>query len=172
MLNDVLKNIVRFVLLVLVQVLLLNNIQLSGYINPYLYVLFILMLPFEIPGWLLLLVSLATGLTIDMFTNTAGMHAGATVFLGFLRPYLLRLIAPRDGYEFGTFPSIKHLGFSWFITYAAILIFFHHLALFYLEVFRLSEFFRTFFRAFASSIFTLALVIVTQYLFTGSKARQ
>jgi len=172
MLNNVLKNILRFVVLITVQVLVLDNIQLSGYINPYLYVLFILMLPFEIPGWALLLLCLATGLTMDMFTDTAGMHAGATVFMGFVRPYLLKLISPRDGYEFGTFPSIKYYGLNWFLTYSAILIVLHHLALFYLEVFRFSEFFRTFFRAIASSVFTLILVIISQYLFTGSKARQ
>ena len=172
MLSDILKQVLRFALLVAVQVLVLNNIQMSGFINPYLYVLFVLMLPFQISGWLLLLIAFATGLSIDMFTNTAGMHAAATLLLGFLRPSLLKLISPRDGYEFGTYPSIKHMGLNWFITYAAILIFLHHLLLFYLEVFRFSEFFRTFLRVIASSVFTLALVIISQYLFTGGKSRK
>lgn len=158
-------------ILVLIQVFVLNNIQLGGYINPYLYVLFILLLPFEIPGWLLLLISLITGLTIDMFTNTQGMHAAATVFLGFLRPYMLSLISPRDGYEFGTKPSISHLGFTWFITYAGILVFLHHLLLFYIEVFRFSEFFSTFFRVIVSSVFTLVLIVIVQFLFPAKKPR-
>lgn len=171
MLSDILKHIIRFVVLVLIQVFILNNIQLGGFINPYLYVLFILLLPFEIPDWLLLFIALIVGLTIDMFTNTQGMHAAATVFLAFLRPYMLSLISPRDGYEFGTKPSISHMGFTWFITYAGILVFLHHLLLFYIEVFRFSEFFRTFFRVIASSVFTLVLVVITQFLFPAKKPR-
>lgn len=171
MLNEIIRHIIRFAVLVLIQVFVLNNIQLGGYINPYLYVLFILLLPFEIPDWLLLFIALIVGLTIDMFTNTQGMHAAATVFTAFLRPYMLSLISPRDGYEFGTKPSIAQLGFTWFITYASILVFLHHLLLFYIEVFRFSEFFRTFFRVIASSAFTLVLIVITQYIFPAKKPR-
>ncbi len=171
MLNNILRHIFRFTVLVLIQIFVLNNIQLGGFINPYLYVLFILLLPFEIPDWLLLFIALVVGLTIDMFANTQGMHAAATVFMAFLRPFMLSLISPRDGYEFGTKPSIAHMGFTWFITYASILVFLHHLLLFYIEVFRFSEFFRTFFRVIVSSLFTLVLILITQFLFPAKKPR-
>lgn len=169
MLNNILLHSFRFLVLVALQVIVLNNIQFSGFINPYLYVLFILLLPFEIPGWLLLVLSFVMGITIDMFGNTQGLHASATVFLGFLRPYMLNLIAPRDGYEFGTKPSISQMGFNWFITYASILVFIHHFTFFFLEAFKFSEFFRTLFKVIASSAFTLMLIILTQYLFSVKK---
>ena len=73
----VLKNIFRFIILVLVQVLVLNNIQFLGYINPYIYILFILSLPVRTPRWASLLLAFVLGLTIDIFANTPGMHASA-----------------------------------------------------------------------------------------------
>ena len=100
------RNIIRFMVLVLVQILVLNNIQVSGYIVPHIYILFILLLPFETPRWLLLIAAFALGITVDLFTQTHGMHAAATVFIAFLRPWVLEMSAPRDGYEPGTFPRV------------------------------------------------------------------
>jgi len=142
--------------------LVLNNMQFSGLINPYLYVLFILLLPFEIPDWMLLLIGFVTGLTIDVFTNTLGLHTSATVFMAFLRPFILNIISPRDGYDTGTSPRLDTFGFNWFIQYSVILIFAHHFILFYLEVFKFSDFFITFFRVILSSIFTILLVLLSQ----------
>lgn len=156
-------NIFRIVILVLLQVYILNNIQLSGFVNPYMYVLFILLLPFETPGWLLLMLGFTLGLIIDVFTNTPGMHASATLFMAFLRPMILGFIAPRDGYEPGTFPRIYYYGFKWFFQYSAPLILAHHLFLFYIEVFRFSDFFLTLWRVILSSIFTIFLVVISQY---------
>jgi len=157
------RNIIRFAILVMLQILVLNNIQISGYIIPYIYILFILLLPFETPGWLLLLAGFTLGLSVDMFTNTMGMHTAATVFMAFLRPYVLQVIAPRDGYETGTFPRIYYFGFEWFLKYTLILVFSHHFILFYTEVFRFSEFFSTLLRVLASSLLSVILIILSQY---------
>jgi len=169
MINEIIKVIGRFFILILIQVLLMNNIQLGGFINPYLYVFFILMLPLNTPKWLLLILAFLLGLSIDMFSNTAGMHAAASVFMAYLRPYILELLSPREGYEMNHKPTIQHMGTNWFLSYAGILVFFHHLLLFYLEVFRFSEFFSTFFRVILSSAFTLLLVVLSQFLFTRTK---
>jgi hypothetical protein len=163
-LNEVIRNIIRFILLVGVQVLIINNIELGRFINPFLYVLFIIILPFETPKWLVLISAFLIGITMDMFSDTGGMHAAACVFMAYIRPGVLKLFSPRDGYEFGTQPTVQYLGIPWFLSYAGILIVSHHLILFYVEVFRFSEFFSTLFRVIISSFFTLFLVIVTQYL--------
>lgn len=169
MLNEVIRNIIRFILLVGVQVLIINNIELGRFINPFLYVLFIIILPFETPKWLVLISAFLIGITMDMFSDTGGMHAAACVFIGYIRPGVLKLFSPREGYEFGTQPTVQYLGIPWFLSYAGILVLSHHLILFYVEVFRFSEFFSTFFRVIISSFFTLLLVIVTQYLFYRKK---
>ena len=75
------ENIFRFILLILFQVLILDHVELGGYLNPFLYVMFILMLPFETPDWLVLLLGFITGLTLDMFTDTIGMHTASCVWL-------------------------------------------------------------------------------------------
>jgi len=158
------RNISRFIVLVLIQVLILNNIEFSGYINPFLYVLFILLLPFETPAWLLLVSGFVLGLTVDLFMNTPGLHAAATVLMAFVRPFVLRIFAPRDGYEPGTYPRIFYYGVSWFFKYSALLILIHHFFLFYLEVFRFTDFFSTFFRVILSSVFSIILVVLSQFV--------
>ena len=157
------RNIVRFVFLILIQVLVFNNIQISGLINPYFYVIFILLLPFETPRWSLLVLGLLLGLSVDLFTHTPGMHSTATLLMAFLRPYVLSVIAPRDGYETGSFPRIYYYGFTWFLKYTVILVLIHHLALFYLEIFRLSDFFITFFRSILSAVFSIIFIVLSQY---------
>ena len=141
MVNEILKNIGRFVFLVLLQGLILNEVNLwQGMAIPYLYILFLLMLPIETPRWLELIIGLILGLSIDMFTNTLGIHASACVLIAYIRPLYLKAIAPRDGYEFGQRPGIQDLGFSWFLKYAVVLIFIHHLWLFYVEVYSFKGF--------------------------------
>jgi rod shape-determining protein MreD len=167
---DIIKNIFRFFLLVAIQILILNHIKLSGYINPYLYVLFILMLPFETPNWLVMVLGFFIGLTVDVFADSPGMHAAASTFMGYCRPFVLNIIKPRDGYEFTLKPTLNHMGINWFVTYAGILIFLHHLVYFFIEIFRFSELFSILIRVCLSSAFTMLLVIFSQVLFTRSKA--
>jgi len=171
MIKSLPRYILSFIVLVFLQVFILNNIQFSGYINPYIYVLFILVLPFETPKWLLLIVAFALGLTIDLFSSTIGMHSSATVVMAFFRPYVLKIFAPRDGYESETLPQLRYYGASWFLRYSVFLILIHHFFLFYVEVFRFSNFFSTFARAILSSIFTIILVLISQYFYRKDSRR-
>lgn len=162
--SGIFKYIGSWIILVLLQVLLLNHIQISGYVNPYLYVLFILILPFNIPNYLLLILGFALGLNIDIFTNTLGMHAAATTFLAFIRPFVINLISSRDVLELNQFPRISELGFSWFLRYATILVLLHHVFLFFIEVFTFTAFFHTLFRCLLSSALTIVLILISQYM--------
>ena len=167
MINSILRFGLIFILLILFQVLLFNNIQFSGYVNPYVYLLFILLLPVEIPSWLLLLLSFATGLIMDFFSGSPGMHASATLLAGFIRPYVLRIISPREGYEPNAEPSMLAYGFRWFLSYALLMVIVHHTALFYLEVFRFTDFFRTLLRVLLSSFFSLTFILLIEYYRRG-----
>ena len=167
MINSILRFGLIFILLILLQVLLFNNIQFSGYVNPYAYIMFILLLPIEIPSWLLLLLSFATGLLIDFFSGSPGMHTFATVLAGFVRPYVLRLVSPRDGYESGPDPSMKIYGFRWFMAYALLIVLIHHFALFYIEVFRFADFFRTMLRVLLSTVFSMTFILLIEYYRKG-----
>jgi rod shape-determining protein MreD len=159
-------------MLVLVQVLIVKNIELGRFINPFIYVLFLIILPFETPKWALLFIAFALGITVDMFYDTAGLHAAACVMMAYIRPGVLKLFSPRDGYESGTQPTIQYLGIPWFLSYAGILVLAHHTILFFLEIFRFSEFFSTFLRVLISSVCTMILIVVIQYLFNRKKEQE
>jgi rod shape-determining protein MreD len=167
MINSILRFGLIFILLILLQVLLFNNIQFSGYVNPYVYIMFILLLPVEIPSWVLLLLSFTTGLIIDIFSGSPGMHTSATVLAGFVRPYALRIVSPRDGYEPGSDPSMLIYGFRWFFSYALLIVVVHHTTLFYLEVFRFADFFRTMLRVLLSTLFSMSFILLIEFYRRG-----
>lgn len=162
MINSLIRYSVLFIVLMLFQVLIFNNIQLTGYINPYVYILFIMLLPVEIPHWLLLVISFATGMLIDFFSGSPGMHASATVLVGFVRPTILRIISTKEEHETGG-PSMYTYGFRWFLIYSIIVVLIHHTALFYLEVFRFTDFFRTLLRVILSSFFSVLFILLLEY---------
>ena len=159
-----LKNIGRFIFLILFQVLILNNIQLSGYINPYFYIYFILLLPFETPRWLLMLSAFLLGISLDAFTNTFGLNATACVLMAFVRPFVITTISTGTEFMIGHSPSLKNQGIKWFTYYSIILVLVHHFALFYLEIFRFTEFFQTLLRVLLSSLFTMIIIFIAEYL--------
>lgn len=165
----IIRNVFRFVFLVLLQVLILNNIQFLGFINPYLYILFIMLLPFRISKWALLCSGFLLGLIIDFFSNTGGLHCASAVFLAFLRPAILKTIASNIDYDDLTEPNVFDLGIKWFLLYSVLMTLTHHSFLFVLEIFRLSEFFYTFVKIVFSSVFTIILVFVSQYFFYKHK---
>ncbi|MDD2277620.1 MAG: rod shape-determining protein MreD [Bacteroidales bacterium] len=162
------KSIIRyaiwFVILILLQLVVFNNLQLSGYINPYIYVMFILILPYEISGWLLLIIGFLTGLTVDTFMNTFGMHSSATLLMAFLRPYVLTLFTDREDINPKGSPSMGINGFVWFLKYSIALIFMHHLSLFFIESFTFTNFFHTLWRVILSTLITTIFILIGQLL--------
>ncbi|GAB2693453.1 rod shape-determining protein MreD [Mucilaginibacter koreensis] len=172
MIRVLLINAIRFVVLVFLQVFLLQNITLYNLTTPYLYILFILLLPFETPNVLLFLLSFLMGLTIDMFYNTPGLHAAACTLLAFVRVTFISITVQKEGFDNEPDPTLSNMGFRWFFTYSLVLILFHHFALFNLEVFRFSEIQYTLIRFLLSSVFTLFLVLITSFLFYRRKERK
>ena len=91
--------------------------------------------------------------------------------MGFARYYVLKFVSPRDGYDVVVQPTIEDMGLEWYVKYAGVLIFVHHLLFFYFEVFRFDEFFRTLFRVILSSIGTFLLVYLIQFLFYSKRKK-
>jgi len=165
-------NLVRFIVLVFLQVFLLKNITLYNLSTPYLYIMFILLLPFETPNLLLFALSFLMGITIDAFYDTPGLHAASCVLLAFVRILFISITVQKDGFDNEPEPTLSIMGIRWFFTYALILTLFHHFFLFNLEVFRLSEIPYTLSRFVLSSIFTVFLMLLTGFLFFRRKERK
>ncbi len=145
---------------------MLNNISLTKFgININFYVLLILILPLEIPGWLLLLSAFFLGLFLDMFADTGGVNAASLLFAAFLRPLTLKILHPRDGYLPDTVPGINKYGLSWFLKYSFIIVFIHNLSYWLFLEFSFSHFFLTLYKAFISTLLVLILVFLSQFLF-------
>lgn len=158
-----LTRIAWFVGLVLVQVLLLNNICLFGLATPFIYIYFILILDRDVDPIGLMAVAFLLGLAVDVFCNTPGVNAGASVLVAFLRPSLLRLFSPRD--EFENFePGIYTIGLWPFVRYAFFAVLLHHTALFLLEAFTLANIGYLLLRIFCSTLLTVVLAMAIEFV--------
>lgn len=152
-----------FVVLVLVQVLIFNQIHFGGYITPFIYILFIMLLPVSTPRYLLLITGFLIGLAVDVFSNSLGMHAAATVFMAFIRPWIIRIISNRDEDRLD-YPGLKQSTFTWFLYYTIFMVFSHHLIFFLLEFFTFTNFLTTLFRVILSSVFSVIIIVLSQFL--------
>ena len=168
MIGLILKNILAILGFILFQVLILNHVTLfDGWAQPFLYIYPLIALPLIVPKRFLLLIGFLVGLTIDLFTHTPGIHASATVTLVFLRPFVLKLIRSREGFE-SYYPSIKSMGITKYFTYSGLLVVAHHLWLFGLLYFSTGLILTAIGHALLSSVFTLIIILLIQ-LFSQNK---
>jgi hypothetical protein len=110
-----------------------------------------------------LILGFILGLVVDIFSNSLGIHSAATVFIAYLRPLVIRLISNREE-DRSDYPGLHQNSLVWFLRYVAIMVVLHHLLLFYVEVFTLANFFNTFYRAVLSSVFSIIVIVLSQFL--------
>ncbi len=163
--NPWLKYTAYFALIVLIQGLVIQNIQVNEYLNPMIYPVMILLLPFELRILPTMLFAFVLGMSVDAFGNGFGLHASASIVIAYLRPSILNILKPRDGYDPVLMPTIHDMGKLWFLTYATVLLVIHHLWFFTVEIFRFDLFFLIFGKTLASVLFSLILIVLFQYIF-------
>ncbi len=156
--------VLRFIVLVLVQVLILNNINFLGYINPYVYILFILLYPVKNNRTLFIFLSFLLGLCVDLFTDSIGVNAAASVFIAYIRPPVLK-------FSFGMIYEHQTIKFAQTeagnrLIYFSIMTVTHHLIMFSLEIFNTSNIILVLQKTLFSSIFTILLCLLVTVLFS------
>lgn len=166
--QHILSIVFSFILYLLLQVTLVRNMILFDTAFCYVYVAFIILLPFEIGPVLLMVIAFLCGFMVDIFYDSLGIHAAACVLIAFLRPFWTKTIPPRGGYEMGMKPTIKIMGFSWFLTFTLPLILIHHAVLFFVEAGGMHLFGFTLVKVISSTILTFLVVVILQYLFYKS----
>lgn len=173
------KHIIRFCLLLLIQTQVLDNIIIKWWAQPYgfpvfvpfIYPLFLLLLPYNTPAWLLMIAGFLAGLSVDIFYNTAGMHAFAMVLIAYVRTPLLNLLLPNKLSDYGSqSPNIKNMIWLPFFTYTATLIFIHHFAFFIIEIWSLKNLGYLLLKITVSALTSLLLVLCYVLLFTKDTA--
>lgn len=162
--NDFLINAARFIALLLIQVVLLNNINFLGYINPYLYILFILVFPFTGNRSLLIFLAFILGLSVDIFSDSGGIHAAASTFIAYARPAILKF-SFGVSYEYNTI-KISKTPIGERITYIVLMVLAHHLLLFSLEIFNLKHILLILKSTLFSGMFSTILIFCTVLLFS------
>ncbi len=164
--NNPVKNVIRFIFFIIVQVFVLNSIRpLHHLANPYVYFLFILWLPFRSGRKALMVWALLIGLCLDFFIKTPGLHAAPCVLIAYLRPFIINLLMPNEGDVNFDEPSIKSMGFAPYLTYVALLTLFHHAFLFFLEALQFADFIYFVVKTLLSSAISLLIILITELLF-------
>jgi hypothetical protein len=165
--SDFVRNILRFVFFILVQVFILNKIpHLHQFITPYLYFLFILWLPFSISRQGLLLIGFVTGLVLDYFTMTPGLHAAACTLVAYVRPFIINILTPKDTSEFNyREPSPKAMQWTPYAVYVFILTLLHHGYMVFLEWLDMGNFLYFLLKVISTTAISLLLIFMVELLF-------
>lgn len=165
--SDLVRNILRFALFILVQVYVLNQVPvLHKYVVPVIYYLFILWLPFNISRAGVMILAFLFGLTLDYFMTTPGLHAAGSVLVAFLRPFVVNILVPKDSAEFNyREPSPQSMGWTPYLVYALILTVFHHTYILLLELLSFGSFLDFLVKIASTTAISMLLIITTELLF-------
>lgn len=161
MINNIIRGILYFIVFVLIQVLILNNIHYLRIATPFLYLYFLLKIPVGISKSPMLLISFTTGLIIDIFSNTPGMHTAACTFVGFCRAGLIHFFIGKDLLE-GAFPSYAVFGIGGFLRYVTSFVLLHHIVLFLVESLTLFDPLYLVLRIFSSTLLSVLLIAIVE----------
>ena len=164
--SQLVKNIIRFILFILVQALLFKIPPLHRFVTPYIYFLYILWLPFNLPRFWLTAIGFFFGLTLDYFTYTPGLHAAACTLIAYVRPFLVNMLLSQEGLEKNyASPSVVSMGFVPYATYVVVLTLLHHIYLVFMEWMSFGTFFYFVGKVLATTAVSLGLILVTELLF-------
>ena len=152
------KQLGRYVIVMLLQVLLFNQLQLWGVCHPYIYVLCLLMMPITLPHSADMVIGAVVGLIMDVFCNSLGIHMASCILLMFIRPYLLGGIV-NDKDRLNEQISLRTLGTEAMLKYVAILVLIHHLTVFALAAWSWSHIGFVLLETVVSSVVTILVVI-------------
>jgi hypothetical protein len=137
--NNALKISLRFFLFWIMQVLIFNQLEFGFGIHLMIYPLFIMLLPFDIGIFPMLLLAFGLGISIDAFSDTFGLHASSLVMMAYFRPIIFKAFSQREGYDPLKEPSLFDMGTRWFVLVYGYLLLIHHFWFFLIEIFRLNE---------------------------------
>jgi hypothetical protein len=172
--NNILKNSARFILFLLIQIIILNEIPpIHQFITPYLYFIFILWLPFGTSRIATTLLGFGLGYGLDMFANTPGLHAAAATFVGYLRPTILNILLAQElSEEVSKEPSIGTMGWGPFMFYIFSLTFIHHFYLVLLEWLQFGSFSYFIGKVFFTTGMSMLLILLVELLLNRRKLKR
>ena len=166
--STLVKNILRFILLILVQFFVLDRVHLSYLATPYIYILFIFWMPFSFSRILQLVLAFLLGFSLDSFRHNPGFHASACVLIAYIRPFIINIMLPHEGADSNyEEPSLKSMGgFMPYMIYAGVLTLVHNAWLFFLEALQLGNYLDFIIKTLFSTLISLVLIVIAELLFS------
>lgn len=162
------RNLLRLVFILVLQILVLKRIDINvgnfNYLHLLIYPLFIMLLPINTPKTVVIVMAFFYGMFIDLFYDSPGVHAGALVLMAYVRSFLLKILEPTEGYTGDSTPTIFRMGVAWFIVYAAILLFIHHIVYFSLDAFSYVFIVEILLRTIFSFIMSLIILMIVMFI--------
>ncbi|MFK8043969.1 MAG: hypothetical protein AB8B72_00640 [Crocinitomicaceae bacterium] len=155
---------IYFLFIVLLQSLVVSHLGISIYAYPMVYILVILVLPFDFNILLTLAIAIILGISVDILSDTFGLHTSAAIFVAYFRPAVLKLLTPRDGYDTTLIPTIQDMGIAWFSAYYILIILLHHIWFFTIEIFRLDLSGLIVLKVIVSALFSILFMTTLQFL--------
>lgn len=163
--NGIIFYIILFISLVASQILVFNQLELGFGIHIMVYPMFILLMPFDTRPVSLMFIAFITGLIVDWYTNSFGLHMSSAVFLAYIRPRMFSVLEPRDGYDVLKKPLLRDMGRKWFVTIYLSTLALHHFWFFLFEIFKLSEIFFIIQKTVLSTAVSFAVIALIQIIF-------
>ncbi len=161
--REILNYVFLFALYVVVQILIVRNLVLFDYAFCFIYITAILLLPYELSMTAYLLIAFGTGIVIDTFYNTLGIHAAASVLMAYCRPAVTRVSIDQPGQESRVDLTLQEMGTSAFFRYVLTMALIHHAALFFIEASSLTLIVPTLIRTVASAVLTAVSIVLIQF---------
>lgn len=156
--NKVPTHLFRLAIVLILQIIVFKNLNLnfgdSEFVHLLIYPVFVIFLPLKTPQALLLTIALVVGLTIDMFYDSAGIHASAYLVTAFSRNFVLKLIEPVEGYTTDQTLSVSSMGYIWIASFVALMMLIHVSWYFSVEAF--------------SFVYLIQIVLKTLFSFIAS----
>ncbi|HQW45440.1 MAG: rod shape-determining protein MreD [Bacteroidetes bacterium] len=175
------KFMINFIVIMMVQLFILNDIVIKSSITlmgipvfiPLIYPLILLLLPVNTPHWLTMLLGFMVGITMDLFSNTPGVHASACVVLGYVRPYLLNLFFQQNIKELGdTVPTLFRMGFRSFLLYILFALVIHHCYYYIIQIWSFKNILLIVYKTILSTLLSIILIILSQLIFAKKEIRR
>jgi len=170
--NNFTANLSRFFILILLQVFVFNYVQWFGFLNPVVYLLFLILLPLEIPKSVQYILAFITGFMVDLFLKTYGIQAFACALMTFFRPYIILILNGFKPLEAGIKPVPGVKDFAWILVYTFLLVFVQQLTVTILEIFRWVEWWRIIWISAVNTLFTTFIILCIEYIFYAGKNKK
>jgi rod shape-determining protein MreD len=167
--NKFLNNLSRFFLLLALQVFVFNYVQWFGFLNPFVYLLFLILLPIEIPKSFQYILAFITGFIVDSFLHTYGIQAFSCVLMVFFRPYIILIINGFKPLDVGVRPVPGLKDFNWILVYTLLLVFIHQISVTILETFQWVLWWRIVWSSVINTLFTTFIILCVEYIFYTNK---